>query len=61
MMRTRESDLLGALQELFDLVEEGVLVRNSTNDSHFPSYMAMSVRLVEALRVARTLLDEETG
>jgi phosphosulfolactate phosphohydrolase-like enzyme len=45
-----------ALAELFDLVEGGWLVRNTTNDGHFPSFLKESTRLVGALSNARAVL-----
>ena len=44
------------LRDLFALVEEGALVRNTTNDAHLPSYLAESVRLVSVLAAAKALL-----
>ena len=46
-----------ALRELLALVEDGLLVRNTTNDGHLPSYLAESTRLVKALAAARAVLD----
>ena len=46
-----------ALRELFALIEDGLLVRNTTNDGHMPSFLAESTRLVKALAVARAILD----
>ena len=45
-----------ALRELFALIEDGLLVRNTTNDGHMPSYLAESTRLVKALAVAKDIL-----
>ena len=42
--------LAGASKEIWRLIEEGWLVRNTTNDSHFPSYMAKATQLVSALK-----------
>ena len=45
-----------ALAELMALIEDGWLVRNTTNDHHMPSYLSESVRLVKALAKARAAL-----
>ena len=42
--------LAEASKEIWRLIEEGWLVRNTTNDSHFPSYMAKATQLVSALK-----------
>mgnify|MGYP001604602097 CR=1 FL=1 len=43
-------ELAEALHGLYTLVEKGLLVRNMTNDSHFPSYMAEATEVVMALK-----------
>ena len=43
-------ELAEALHGLYTLVEKGLLVRNITNDSHFPSYMAEATEVVMALK-----------
>jgi len=50
-----------ALAGLFDLVEKGLLVRNTTNDGHFPSYMAEAVKITKALAAAQALLTPTPG
>lgn len=49
-------DLRAALADLYNLVEEGYLVRSTTNDAHFPSFMAESLRLTTTLLAAQTAL-----
>ncbi len=46
----------GALRELYALIEEGWLVRNTTNDGHMPSFLQESARLVNALKAAQDAL-----
>jgi len=48
--------LAKAAQEIWALIEQGQLVRNTTNDAHFPSYMAESVRLVTGLKALQDAL-----
>lgn len=41
--------LVEAVDEIMGLIDDGLLVRNITNDAHFPSFLAESTRLVKAL------------
>jgi hypothetical protein len=50
--------LRGALRGLMDLIDEGWLVRNTTNDGHFPSFLTESKRLVKVLADAQEALAE---
>ena len=52
---------LDVLQEVLDLLDEGLLVRNTTNDAHFPTYLKEAARIVFVLAQARRLLDEREG
>ena len=45
-----------ALRGVLGLVEAGHLVRNITNDAHFPTYLAESARLVQVLKDATEAL-----
>jgi methylphosphotriester-DNA--protein-cysteine methyltransferase len=47
-----------ALEEMLALIDEGWLVRNTTNDGHFPSYLRESVRLVKAIADSQAALAE---
>ena len=43
------------------MIDNGLLVRNTTNDEHWPSYMAESTTLVKALSEAKAALDTARG
>jgi hypothetical protein len=60
-LRARVTALEAALRELLALVEDGRLVRNTTNDAHMPSYLSESVRLVKALATAKEALAPGAG
>ncbi len=42
-----------ALRNLLALIDEGLLVRNTTNDAHFPSYLKESARIVKVIAEAQ--------
>jgi len=48
-MATELLALRAALDALMGLVDDGLLVRNITNDDHWPSYMAEATRIVSVL------------
>ncbi len=52
----REREAREALAGLLALIDEGLLVRNTTNDGHLPSFLAESTRLVKALHAAKSAL-----
>ena len=56
--RVRESG--EALASLFQLVEDGWLVRSTTNDAHFPSFATESARLVTVLKAVQDALARRT-
>jgi len=60
-LQARVTALEAALRELLALVEDGRLVRNTTNDAHMPSYLSESVRLVKALATAKEALAPGAG
>jgi len=61
ILKARVTALEAALRELLALVEDGRLVRNTTNDAHMPSYLSESVRLVKALATAKEALAPGAG
>lgn len=55
-LRAQHAALVKGLRDLHDLVESGLLVRNTLNDGHFPSYMAEAVKITKALADTQHLL-----
>lgn len=55
--RQERDGLVKILRALMSLIDDGLLVRSTTNDAHFPSYLAESTRLVATLADAQTVLD----
>lgn len=53
--------LVAALKGLYSLVEDGYLVRITTNDSHFPSYLKESARFVNVFTAVHAALAAGEG
>ena len=53
----REDGLRHALEGILSLIDDGLLVRNTTNDLHWSSYLAEARRIVGILAAARKALE----
>lgn len=55
-----EHRLRASLGEIMQLVETGVLVRNTKDDGDFPKYAAQSFKLCAVLKAAQIAMSEQS-